>query len=65
METYCVSCKKNTAKKNSSVKTIKQNINQSVLFRARKNQLRLKLKNFQMISLKWLEVTTKSLTDFY
>ena len=25
METYCVSCKKNTANKNSSVKRIKQN----------------------------------------
>ena len=40
METYCVSCKKNTAKENSSVKKLKkidQCFYQIVLFVARKN----------------------------
>ena len=43
METYCVSCKKNSANKNY----------QNVLFVARKNQLSLKIKKlttFEMIN---------------
>ena len=66
METYCVSCKKNTENENSSVRKTKHYY-QIALFVARKNQLSLKIKNskilviFQMISLKWI----KSLTNLY
>ena len=43
MKTYCVSCNKNTANKNSGVRRIKQNrLYQIVLFVARKNQGSLK-----------------------
>ena len=58
METYCVSCKKYTANKNSSVKKKKKRTKidqcsfQIVLFMARKNQILLKIKNLEMISLK-------------
>ena len=64
METYCVSCNKNTANENSRVRKTKQNrFYQIVLFLARKNQLLLKIKNsikqystilikFELISLK-------------
>ena len=56
METYCVSCKKYTGNKNSSVKNKRTKIDQCsfqiVLFMARKNQILLKIKNLEMISLK-------------
>ena len=46
METYCVSCKKNIANKNSRLRKTKQNrFYQIVLFLTRKNQLLLKIKN--------------------
>ena len=54
METYCVSFKKNTAKENSSVRKTKQSWLMLL------SNL-LKIKNFQMITLKWLI----SLTSFY
>ena len=61
METYCVSSKKNTANKNSSIRKTKQN--RLMLLRncavcGKKNQLPLKINNsriliiFQMINLK-------------
>ena len=53
MEAYCVSCKKYTANENSSVRKTRQNRVFSLkLFVALKNQLLLKIKNFQMINLK-------------
>ena len=50
----CVTCKKNAANENSSVRKTKQNrvILLLMLLMARKNQLLLKIKNFQIISLK-------------
>ena len=51
METYCVSCKKYTANENSSVRKAKQNILMLLSNRDICGNL-LKLKNFQMISLK-------------
>ena len=50
METYCVSYKKYTSNENISVK--KTLMKKIVLFVARKSQLLLKIKYFQMISLK-------------
>ena len=48
METYCVTYKKNTANKNSSVRRTKQNrlmLVSIVLIVVRKNQVSLKTKN--------------------
>ena len=47
METYCVSCKKNTANENSSVRRTKQSrlmLSSTALFVVRKNQGLLKIK---------------------
>ena len=47
METYCVSCKKNTGNKNSTVKRTKQNrlmLIQTLQFVVRKIQCLLKVK---------------------
>ena len=58
MGRYFISCKKYTANKNSSVRKTKQNrlmlLSNSAIgaIGARENQLLLKIKNFQMISLK-------------
>ena len=49
METYCLSCKKNTADKNPNVRKTKQNrlmVLKIVLFVATKNRLSLKMENF-------------------
>ena len=49
METYCLSCKKNTADKNPNVQKTKQNrlmLLKIVLFVATKNRLSLKMENF-------------------
>ena len=53
METYCVSYKKNTANKNSSVRRTKQNrlmLVSIVLIVVRKNQVSLKTKNQGLLS---------------
>ena len=66
MKTYCVSCKKNTASKNSSVRKTKQNWLMVLLFAVKKNQGSLKIKDsiklystilmiFEWISLKWIK----------
>ena len=71
METYCVSCKKYTANKNSSVRKTKQNklmllSNCSVC--GKNYKLLLKIKNFtiliilRMISLKWIKSLRNLLT---
>ena len=58
METFCVSCYKNTANKNGSVRKTKQNrlmVLSDFAVCGKKNQLSLKIKSlitFQMISLK-------------
>ena len=46
METYSVSCKKNTVSKNSSVKISKQNRLMPLSNCSKKNRLSLKLKNY-------------------
>ena len=45
METYCVSCKENTANKKLSVRKTKQNIFTYIAILATKNQFLLKIKN--------------------
>ena len=63
METYCISCKKYTANENSSVKKIEQHramLLSNCCVCGKKKKLLLKIKNFQMISLKII----KSLTNF-
>ena len=68
METYCVSCKKNTVNKNSSVRKTKQSrlvllSNSDVC--DKKETLEINKSKiliiFEMISLKWI----KLLTNFY
>ena len=64
METHYVSCEKNTVNENWSVRKTKQNrlmLSSNCTVCDKKNQLLLKIKNFQMISLNWIE----SLTNFY
>ena len=70
METYFVSCKKNTANENSIVTKTKQNritFLSNCAICGKKNWILLKIKNstaliiFEMVSLKWI----KSLTNFY
>ena len=48
MDTYCISCKKNTASKNSTVRRTKQNklmFDQVAMFVATKNRSSLKIRN--------------------
>ena len=58
METYCISCKKTTANKNSSIRKTKQTRLMLLSNGAEKYRLSLKIKNltilimFEMISLK-------------
>ena len=70
METYCISCKKNTANENSSARKLSktdQYFCQTVLLMAKKNWLLFTIKTsailtkFEMISLK----LTRLLTNFY
>ena len=68
METFCVSCKKYAANKNSIIRKTKQNrlmlLSKCAVRGKKKNQLLLKIKHlliFQIISLKSL----KSLTNIY
>ena len=54
MKNYCVSCKKNTANKNLSVRKTKKNrlmLLSNCAFVARKKKLSLKIKNSSMKSL--------------
>ena len=63
-KTYCVSCKKYTTDENSSFRKTKRNrltLLSICTFCGKKNQLLLKIKKFQMVSLKRI----KSLTNFY
>ena len=64
METYYVSCKKNTVNENSRDRKTKQNrlmLLRNCAIAARKNWLLLQMKNstiliiFEMISLKWIK----------
>ena len=64
MDASCASCKKNLANENSSVRKTKQDrlmlLSNCAVYGKKKSTL-LKIKNFQMISLKWI----KSLTNSY
>ena len=64
MEIYRVSCKKYTSNKNSSFRKTKQNrlmILSNCAVCGKKNSTFIKIKNFQIINVKWI----KLLTNFY
>ena len=72
IETFCVTCKKNTANKNSIARKLNKKywcFYQTVLFGERKNQLLLRKKNsailiiFKLISVKWKKIINKILLN--